>query len=56
MKIAVNQKYEDKKHFHSDRLLLILLQKWLYALSDIFFTFWRLCIWLSIKDYLYVIR
>ena len=27
MKIAVNPEYEDeKRHFHSDRLLLILLQ------------------------------
>ena len=38
MKIAVNLEYEDeKRHFYSDRLPLILLQKCLYASSDIIF-------------------
>ena len=38
MKIGVNLEYEDeKRHFNSDRLLLILLQKLLTALSEIFF-------------------
>ena len=45
--MAVTQEYEDeKRHVHSNRLLLILLQKKLTALSDIFFNFWRLCTWL----------
>ena len=44
MKIAVNSEYEDeKRHFHSDRLLLILLQIYLTALGDIFFNLWKLC-------------
>ena len=44
VKIAVTREYEDeKRHVHSNRLLLFLLQKKLTALSDIFFSFWRLC-------------
>ena len=44
VKIAVTREYEDeKRHVHSNRLLLFLLQKKLIALSDIFFNFWRLC-------------
>ena len=40
MKIAVTPEYEDRKrHLHSDRLLLILLQKYLTALNNIFLTF-----------------
>ena len=39
VKIAVTREYEDeKRHVHSNRLLLLLLQKKkLTALSDIFF-------------------
>ena len=38
VKIAVFREYEDeKRHVHSNRLLLFLLQKKLTALSDIFF-------------------
>ena len=38
VKIAVTREYEEKKrHVHSNRLLLFLLQKKLTALSDIFF-------------------
>ena len=44
VKIAVTREYEnEKRHVHSNRLLLFLLQKKLTALSDIFFNFWRLC-------------
>ena len=44
VKIAVTQEYEDeKRQFHSNRLLLSLLLKKLTALSDIFFNFWKLC-------------
>ena len=40
VKIAVTREYEDeKRHVHSNMLLLFLLQKKLTALSDIFFTF-----------------
>ena len=40
VKIAVTREYEDeKRHVHSNRLLLFLLQKKLTALSDIFLTF-----------------
>ena len=40
MKIAVSPEYEyEKWHFHSNRLILILLQKELTALSDTFLTF-----------------
>ena len=38
MKIAVSPEY-DKRHFHSNRLFLILLQKELNALNDTLFTF-----------------
>ena len=39
VKIAVILEYEDeKRHFHSNRLLLFLLIKKLTALSDIFLT------------------
>ena len=39
-KIAVTWEYEDeKRHVHSNRLLLCLLQKKLTALSDIFLIF-----------------
>ena len=42
--IAVTPEYEDeKRQFHSNRLLLILLLKKITALSDIFFNFWKLC-------------
>ena len=38
VKIAVTREYEDeKRHVHSNRLLLFLLPKKLTALSDIFF-------------------
>ena len=38
VKIAVTREYEDeKRHVHSNRLLLFLLQKMLTALSDIIF-------------------
>ena len=44
MEIVVNPEHEDeKRHFQSDRLLLILLQNQLTALRDIFFNFWKLC-------------
>ena len=44
VKIAVTPEYEDeKRQFHSNRLLLFLLLKKLTALSDIFFDFWKLC-------------
>ena len=44
MKIAVSPEYDyEKRHFHSNRLRLILLQKELTALSDTFFNFWRVC-------------
>ena len=44
VKIAVTPEYEDeKRQFHSNRLLLVLLLKKLTALSDIFFNFWKLC-------------
>ena len=47
VKIAVTPEYEDeKRQFHSNRLLLALLLKQLTALSDIFFNFWKLCTWL----------
>ena len=47
MKIAVTPEYEDeKRQFHSNRLLLFLLLKKLTAISDIFFIFWKLCTWL----------
>ena len=37
VKIAVSREFEDeKRHVHSDRLLLFLMQKKLTALSDIF--------------------
>ena len=40
VKIAVTPEYEDeKRQFHSNRLLLFLLLKKLTALSDIFLTF-----------------
>ena len=40
VKIAVTPEYEDeKRQFHSNRLLLVLLLKQLTALSDIFLTF-----------------
>ena len=40
VKIAVTPDYEDeKRQFHSNRLLLFLLLKKLTALSDIFLTF-----------------
>ena len=40
VKIAITREYEDeKRHVHSTRLLLFLLQKKLTALSDIFLTF-----------------
>ena len=43
MKIAVSPEYDyEKRHFHSNRLILILLQKELTALSDTFFSFWRI--------------
>ena len=42
VKIAVTREYEDaKRHVHSNRLLLFLLQKKLTALSDIFFKLWE---------------
>ena len=38
MKIVVSPEYDyEKRHFHSIRLILILLQKELTALSDTFF-------------------
>ena len=44
VKIAVTPEFEDeKRQFHSNRLLLVLLLKKLTALSDIFFNFWKLC-------------
>ena len=44
VKIAVTPEYEDeKRQFHSKRLLLVLLLKKLTDLSDIFFNFWKLC-------------
>ena len=44
VKITVTPEYEDeKRQFHSNRLLLFLLLKKLTALSDIFFNFWKLC-------------
>ena len=44
VKIAVTPEYADeKRQFHSNRLLLFLLLKKLTALSDIFFNFWKLC-------------
>ena len=44
VKIAVTPEYEDeKRQFHSNRLLFFLLLKKLTALSDIFFIFWKLC-------------
>ena len=47
VKIAVTSEYEDeKRQFHSNRLLLFLLLKKLTALSDIFYNFWKLCTWL----------
>ena len=47
VKIAVTPEYEDeKRQFHSIRLLLFLLLKKLNASSDIFFNFWKLCTWL----------
>ena len=50
VKIAVTPEYEDeKRQFHSNRLLLVLLLKKLTALSDIFFNFWKLCTWLLNK-------
>ena len=40
MKSAVSSEYDyEKRHFHSNRLFLILLQKELTALSDTFFNF-----------------
>ena len=49
VKIAVTPEYEDeKRQFHSNRLLLFLLLKKLTALSDIFLTFGSYapnCIW-----------
>ena len=40
MKIAVSPEYDhEKRLFHSNRLILILLQKELTALSDTFFNF-----------------
>ena len=40
LKISVTWEYEDeKRHVHSNRLLLFLLQKQLTALSDIVFNF-----------------
>ena len=47
VKIAVTREYEDeKRHVHSNRLLLSLLQKKSTAFSDICFNFWRLFAWL----------
>ena len=44
VKIAVTPEYADeKRRFHSNRLLLFLLLKKLTALSDIFFNVWKLC-------------
>ena len=44
VKIAVTLEYEDeKRHFHSNRLLLFFVAKKLTALSDIFFNFIKLC-------------
>ena len=44
MKIAVSSEYDHgKRHFYSNRLILVLLQKLLTALSDTFFNLWRLC-------------
>ena len=38
MKIVVSPEYDyEKRHFHSNKLFLILLQKELTALSDTFF-------------------
>ena len=43
VKIAVTPEYEgEKRQFHSNGLLLVLLLKKLTALSDIFFNF-KLC-------------
>ena len=40
MKIAVSPEYDyEKRHFHSNRLILILLQKEVTALSDTCLTF-----------------
>ena len=40
MKIVVSPEYDyEKRHFHSNRLILILLQKELTALSDAFLNF-----------------
>ena len=55
VKIAVTPEYADeKRHFHSNRLLLFLLLKKLTALSDIFLNFWKLCTWLF-NDYFIVV-
>ena len=44
VKIALTPEYADeKRQFHSNRLLLFLLLKKLTALSDIFLNFWKLC-------------
>ena len=52
VKIAVTPEYEDeKRQFHSNRFLLVLLLKKLTASSDIFFNFWKLCTWLFIYRY-----
>ena len=54
VKIAVTPEYEDeKRQFHSNRLLLVLLLKKLTALSDIFFlTFGSYAPdWLRVKVY-----
>ena len=40
MEIAVSPEYDyEKRRFHSNRLILVLLQKELTALSDTFLTF-----------------
>ena len=55
VKIAVTPEYEDeKRQFHSNRLLLVLLLKKLTDLSDIFFNFWKLCTWLLTEQNVYL--
>ena len=50
VKIAVKREYEDeKRHFHSNRLLLVLLLKKLTDLSDAFLTFGGYTSWLQNK-------
>ena len=44
MKFTITPEFEgDKRHFHSNRLRLLLLQKTLTASSDIFLNFLGLC-------------